>query len=147
MDDSLSTQSDCCKHVLMRPILLQTALTAWLEKAKTPKLVSLDKKPVNKKALSAIFANQEVPKVIGVLPIESSKIADFQSKLIKLGEDYSDLHVRIIVSSCFGIVVFAGKDAILSGVGCCIDQCESFRRSKPPLCSARRADALVQCQC
>lgn len=59
--------------------------------------MSLDKKAVNKKALSAIFANNEVPKVIGVLPIESPKIADFQAKLIKLGEDHSDIHVRILL--------------------------------------------------
>lgn len=78
---------------------MQSALTAWIEKASTPKLVSLDKKAVNKKPLAAIFGNNEVPKVIGVLPIASDKLSDFHAKLIKLGEDHSDLHVRPLLHS------------------------------------------------
>lgn len=80
---------------------MQAALTAWIEKAGTPKLVSLDKKAVNNKALGAIFSKNEIPKVIGVLDIESPEISDFQSKLIKLGEDHSDLHVRLLTLSCY----------------------------------------------
>lgn len=86
---------------------VQAALSAWIEKAATPKLVSLDKKPVNKKALASIFANNEVPKVIGVLDIESEHLSDFHAKLIKLGEDHSDLHVRVfcLPATCHGPLV------------------------------------------
>ena len=58
--------------------------------------MSLDKNPVNKKPLSVMFADDK-PKVIGILPIESDKIAAFKEALIAANDAHEDLHVRNIV--------------------------------------------------
>eukprot|EP00892_Ulva_mutabilis_P006711 jgi/Ulvmu1/4411/UM002_0136.1 len=68
------------------------ALKKWIEKKSTPRLVSLDKSPVNKKPLSIMFADDK-PKVIGILPIESDKIAAFKDALIAANDAHDDLHV------------------------------------------------------
>lgn len=65
----------------------------WIEKKSTPRLVSLDKNPVNKKPLAAMFADEK-PKVIGILPIESDKITEFKDALIAASDAHDDLHVR-----------------------------------------------------
>lgn len=68
------------------------ALKKWIETKSTPRLVSLDKNPVNKKPLSVMFADDK-PKVIGILPIESDKIAAFKEALIAANDAHEDLHV------------------------------------------------------
>lgn len=72
----------------------QDALKKWIEKKSTPRLVSLDKNPVNKKPLSVMFADDK-PKVIGILPIESDKITEFKEALISASDAHDDLHVRL----------------------------------------------------
>jgi hypothetical protein len=49
---------------------------------------------MNKKALSAVFADSETPKVIGVLPVESEQLDTFKAKMIAAKEANPDLHVR-----------------------------------------------------
>lgn len=68
------------------------SLKKWIEKKSTPRLVSLDKNPVNKKPLSMMFADDK-PKVIGILPIESVKISEFKEALISANDAHDDLHV------------------------------------------------------
>lgn len=54
----------------------------------------MDKSPVNKKPLSVMFADDK-PKVIGILPIESDKIAAFKEALISANDAHDDLHVWV----------------------------------------------------
>lgn len=41
-----------------------------------------------------MFADDK-PKVIGILPIESDKIAEFKEALISASDAHDDLHVRL----------------------------------------------------
>jgi hypothetical protein len=72
---------------------LQGDLVQWVEKHSVPRLISLDRAPKNKKALSKVFADKN-PKVLGVMKADDKDLSKFQEHLIAASEKYSDLHVR-----------------------------------------------------
>jgi hypothetical protein len=73
-------------------LLLQAAISKFVEKNSVPRLTSLDRSNKNKKALQKIFSDKQ-PKVLGVMASDDKKLAKFQEALIAINEAHDDLHV------------------------------------------------------
>lgn len=75
--------------------LEEAELRAFIEKASTPRLISLDRSPRNKKALAKVFGDS-APKVLGAVPAGHSDLAAFREQLIAIKDAHDDLHVLYV---------------------------------------------------
>jgi len=71
------------------------ALIAFLNKASSPKLVTLDQSPKNKKALSKIFADKKA-KVLAFVPPSHDDIDAYKTKLMEISASQDKVHILYV---------------------------------------------------